>query len=329
MRNRIGLGALMLVGLLQGCGQSQEPLDFPEDQRAFFSLNKECRHAYSAGANEIQKSRTFNECNEQRARFNRSIDGWVGKITDISTDQGGDFASLTVEADIDDHEISFSTIGTALADLDQSTLITPNSHLFEVLAEMKEGDIVSFDATFLPHPDDARGIWESSLTERGSVESPDFIVKFSGIRPYGSLRETVVKQEDGTVDLDRTERTDSQTSDLPSTSPPELTELSTAEPTSTPSFDCRLARTDAEHAICENSTLARVDVYTAEMYRCLKEMPGSDPGSLQKKQRAWIAERELCSADVGCLRSAYGRIAEEYMELSQFDQCQERVTGSL
>lgn len=53
---------------------------------------------------------------------------------------------------------------------------------------MREGNLVSFDGTFLPDDDNHRGVREMSLTENGSMTDPTFVVQFSNIRPYGTTQ---------------------------------------------------------------------------------------------------------------------------------------------
>ena len=162
--------------------------EFPAAQQAFHALNKSCDEAYDAGQNEIQKSMAFNSCNQQRTQFasGQQISGWTGTISDISTDQGADVVTVDIEAEVDGFETRFQTVNNRISDMNTGSMITQDSPLFNVLAQMKEGDKVSFDAQFLRHPEGQRGIWENSLTEQGSMSEPVFNVRFTDIRPFGS-----------------------------------------------------------------------------------------------------------------------------------------------
>ncbi|HZH43203.1 MAG TPA: hypothetical protein VEY50_03855 [Lysobacter sp.] len=185
--NLIVMGAVAFV--LGACsGVEQAPIAYPETQRAFHLLNQQCLAAYEAGENEIQKSLAFNNCNEQRATSVQAqgARGWVGKLVDISTDQGADVVAVTIEASVDGFPIRYSTASNRLSDLAGNSLITPGSTLFNVLAQMREGDLVTFDASFLPDPEGERDLWETSLTERGSMVEPNFLVRFSRIVPLSA-----------------------------------------------------------------------------------------------------------------------------------------------
>lgn len=162
--------------------------EFPAAQQQFHALNKACHDNYRNGQNEIQKSLAFNECNRQRTEFaaRSGISGWTATIRDISTDQGADVVTLDLVAEVDGYAITYSTVGNRLSDVGSNSLITPDNPLFGVLAGMKEGDRVTFDATFLRDPSGKRGIWEASITEQGSMSDPAFNVKFVDIRPFGA-----------------------------------------------------------------------------------------------------------------------------------------------
>jgi hypothetical protein len=178
-----------LVAVVSGCsGTGEAAIAYPASQQEFFSMNNDCKAKYATGQNDIQKSLVFNQCNKDRLRFSKdqNISGWVGEVTDISTDQGADVVSVTITTTIDGFESSFGTVNNRISDYATDSMITQSNPLFNVLAQMKEGDRVSFDGRFLPHPESQRGIWESSMTEHGSMDEPEFMVRFSDIRPYGA-----------------------------------------------------------------------------------------------------------------------------------------------
>ncbi|MCS3747795.1 hypothetical protein FHY18_003423 [Xanthomonas arboricola] len=185
---RVGVLALGLLSLV-GCSAEDSKVTYPDAQKAFFGLNRECKYAYNSGINDIQRSRAFNECNSSRVSFSKQgVRGWVGNITDISTDQGGDVVSVDISATIDGFEAAFGTVGNRISDVDTGSLITPNHPLFNVLSNMKVGDRVRFSGKFLMHPETDRGVWESSLTERGSMDDPTFKLRFTDIEPYEQVK---------------------------------------------------------------------------------------------------------------------------------------------
>lgn len=158
--------------------------EHPHEQHRFHAMNKACNPRYDEGINEVQKSLAFNQCNSERREFanGRSIVGWAGKITSMETDQGADVVSLEVFAKVDGFKIGYTTMPNRISDGSARTLIRPGTPLFEKVSNLREGQIVAFDAEFIPDPE--RGVVELSLTEKGSLRSPVFAIRFTDIRPY-------------------------------------------------------------------------------------------------------------------------------------------------
>lgn len=71
-------------------------------------------------------------------------------------------------------------------------------------------------------------------------------------------------------------------------------------------FDCDRATRAAERAICENADLSAMDSHQVGLYAGLLEVLPPDTGArLRATQRAFLAERNGCNANVPCLQSAY------------------------
>lgn len=83
-----------------------------------------------------------------------------------------------------------------------------------------------------------------------------------------------------------------------------------AQPRGGPSFNCRNAGTPTEYLICDNPELARLDRRMADLYYDLRaRTPRSS--RLKREQADWLAERDACRGNYGCVRSTYNaRIGE-------------------
>jgi uncharacterized protein YecT (DUF1311 family) len=70
-----------------------------------------------------------------------------------------------------------------------------------------------------------------------------------------------------------------------------------------PSFDCSLASTPTERAICSDATLSAMDFNVAKEYRALRNSASPDRSkALLDSQRDWVKKREArCQADTNCL----------------------------
>lgn len=338
----LAVSAAFVVAGCTGSGQGQSDTprvpEYPPSQQAFHALNKSCLGAYDQGQNEIQKSLAFNNCNQQRTQFaaqHGGIVGWTGTISDISTDQGADVVTVSIEAEVDGFEIKFGTVNNRFSDMLSNSMITPNNPLFNVLAQMKEGDKVTFSADFLGDPEGKTGVWEGSMTERGSMSEPEFQVKFSDIRPFepGAVAATPTTDpriatatragpQSSQVAPDHDEPCNDPNSYL---TPRGVDEVAIAQfqldcpgydlptqwqrtgiggspgaQTIDPSFDCTKATSSAERLICSDEQLASLDAELAKLY---SEIYAKAPnrGWLKEGQRQWLREiRDTC-ADVDCL----------------------------
>ncbi len=91
-----------------------------------------------------------------------------------------------------------------------------------------------------------------------------------------------------------------------------------------PSFDCALAETSVEHAICSDMPLAQLDRRTAEAFnmRLRFEAEGAQPPIVRAQQRAWLTQRDAACATpsvpdlVSCLSDQYKQRLETLRSFS-------------
>jgi uncharacterized protein len=88
--------------------------------------------------------------------------------------------------------------------------------------------------------------------------------------------------------------------------------LGAACPAAAASFDCARAGAPDERAICANRALNDKDVTLAVMLKLAERLVAmGQRGAMMDDQRAWLASRHGCRADVACLGRRYdGRIAQ-------------------
>lgn len=90
-----------------------------------------------------------------------------------------------------------------------------------------------------------------------------------------------------------------------------------ASPQAIPSFSCAQAGTAAEKAICSSFSLAAFDNSVASAYKLLQQ---TCRGALRclvsgkKQQASWLARRDQCGADQGCLTSTMQQRIDQLME---------------
>ncbi len=73
------------------------------------------------------------------------------------------------------------------------------------------------------------------------------------------------------------------------------------------SFNCRTATLAAEKAVCTGPYLSRLDEDLSFWYGRAKQRARyfDQTSWLRRGQRGWLAERNSCGSDRGCLRQAY------------------------
>ena len=148
-----------------------------KNQVIFHTMLKEYCTYYDAQNNEIKASEVYTQANRQKKIFAQKLKwnftNWTGNIVEISTNQGGNWADLTIRSNIENFKISF---------VDMRILggggIRKGSKIYNQISQLKEGSPVIFSGRFLSGK---RGIEETSLTEWGSLCGPVFSIKFTNV----------------------------------------------------------------------------------------------------------------------------------------------------
>lgn len=167
---------LVAISMLAGCGEDDSGQDavlqMPEKQVALLQAVVDGQEAYKTCPNELKCTAVRKARDEAvaEAMGDGEIDGWIGTLERMSTTGSG---SAYISVAIPGYPVTLSTWNNGLSDLADRTMIPFASPLYEVVAELEEGDVVIVSGQLLA---------ESSLTEAGSMEEPEFTTRFSAIR---------------------------------------------------------------------------------------------------------------------------------------------------
>ena len=149
----------------------------PKNQAIFHTMLKKYCTYYKAQNNEIKASEVYTQANRQKKIFAQKLKwnftNWTGNIVEISTNQGGNWADLTIRSNIENFKISFVDMR-----IFGEGGIRKGSKIYNQLSQLKEGSPVIFSGRFISGK---RGIEEISLTERGSLCGPAFSTKFTNV----------------------------------------------------------------------------------------------------------------------------------------------------
>lgn len=118
---------------------------------------------------------------DRRDALCRIVDGedlqsWAGKVTRLKTNSDG----LGVVAIAIGDGVHFATWNNMLSDGGDNTLIDPSTPIFEKLATLKEGDRIRFSG-LLFRDSTTDCFREMSLTMSGSMDAPEFLMRFTDI----------------------------------------------------------------------------------------------------------------------------------------------------
>lgn len=150
----------------------------PAKQVAFENIIKDSRRAYHDAANELARGGTRAQRKLKICRHiaSRRVKGWVGTLTQLTTNSDGK-GVITVQIGDD---VYMKTWNNALSDLAHRTLIDPTSKVFQPLANLAIGKRVKFSGRLFASKTDC--IHEASLTLRGAMTAPEFIVRLSSVK---------------------------------------------------------------------------------------------------------------------------------------------------
>jgi hypothetical protein len=154
------------------------PTQGTQDQ--FVAAVVAAREAYRAGANDMAKgaarpARAKAICN---TLIGPTVQNWTGRVATLSSNGDG-LGVLSVQIGPD---VWVTTWNNAISDYADKTLISPNSNVFSKAVALTVGQYVVFSGRFIA---DLRVdcVRERSVTIDGSMTSPEYIFRFSDIRP--------------------------------------------------------------------------------------------------------------------------------------------------
>lgn len=170
------LAAIFLTLISPGHAEEQI-IKMPEFQQQFCTILMDYSAKYTAETNELKKSkiRTDRKNALMTLKYKPSeIKDWIGVLKSVGTTSEG---TAFVEISIPSTTITAKTWNNSLSDFEAHTLIKQSNPLYDKLAEMNEGDAVTFSGKFLGY---------DGITEEGKMVDPGIIIKFSDIKRLGT-----------------------------------------------------------------------------------------------------------------------------------------------
>ena len=149
----------------------------PSEQSQFESAVSKYISQYKQAKNELQKSSLRSK---RRADISASVNSfqiqnWVGTINELSTNSEGK-AILSVRIN---PNIEIKTWNNALSDMASNTLIDQGSAIYNQLMDLAVGQQIYFTGYFFSGDEDF--LQETSMTEKGAMVNPEFLMKFTNV----------------------------------------------------------------------------------------------------------------------------------------------------
>jgi hypothetical protein len=154
----------------------------PKAQRDFIAAVASARNVYLSRTNDIQpeKIRVTRATAIRSALGGYNATNWVGIVADVSTNYDG--LGVLVISLSDDPNVSISNVNIGFTDIASDILVRKNTPLYDQLGEIKKRDKVVFTGRFLPDTRDF--IKESSATLHGSMDAPNYVIRFSSVGKF-------------------------------------------------------------------------------------------------------------------------------------------------
>ena len=154
-------------------------IPLPPKQAEFVKAVESFFSSYKSASNELKKSALRSERRQSISNTleGYEINGWVGTLVRMGTNSEG---KAHVEIKLaGSNKIAVKTWNNALSDITDSTLIGNGTPLYNAISELSNGDKIVFSGVFIV--DEKDYIRESSITERGSMLDPAFVIRLTEV----------------------------------------------------------------------------------------------------------------------------------------------------
>jgi uncharacterized protein YdeI (BOF family) len=159
--------------------ETMSEIQYPQDEMVLIEASKTAMDKAKNADNDMQRGSALRERSKTicKGMTNFSIKDWVGTITKIDSNSDG-YGVLEIEIA---KNVYVKTWNNALSDSFHKTLLTPDTPLFDKVANMKKGQKVKFSGKFFKERETC--IYESSLSLYGKLTEPEYIFRFSDVNP--------------------------------------------------------------------------------------------------------------------------------------------------
>lgn len=184
----------LVAGVWIAAGSQAQPIQ----QIALEKIRAGAVQPYGAADTEMRKSLVFRQAGSDSFSIVKESRGavkdWRGKLVELLTDRGGERAYVIIESSaVQGFKVRYRTWNNALSDHMDKTAIRVGTPLYAQLADLKPGDDVVFSGNFIP--DKATFLKDASVTEAGSIQRPELLMRFTSIKKAGDAPAAASKKK--------------------------------------------------------------------------------------------------------------------------------------
>lgn len=149
-----------------------------KQQTAFAGIIDRSRSEFTAAQNDLAKGAFRQSRADELCQLlkNRSVSNWVGFLSELSSNSDG-LGVITIDIG---GGTEVKTWNNDFSDIGDKTMLRSSDPVFKAVINMKIGQPVVFSGKFMKG--DADCIAEGSLTQSGSMENPEFIMRFTSLK---------------------------------------------------------------------------------------------------------------------------------------------------
>lgn len=169
---------LVIIGVRGNGDTSKDDVQnpYPESESQFMSVVSSA-YQQASDANDlrkegIKKQRDSDICTAISNKQN--ITGWYGSVSKISSTSKG--AAIEIKLP---NGVVLETWNNAISDVIDNTIVDKNSDVYKDIYNLSVGDAVIFSGSFMKSGTECAE--ETSITTDGSLNSPEFLFKFSSM----------------------------------------------------------------------------------------------------------------------------------------------------
>ena len=146
------------------------------NQKEFCNINKKYSDLSKKTSKDLKLQLYKRKRKKELSKFDYEFLNWAGKIEEIDS-VGDEYAYVSISVC---KNVTIKTWNNEFSDMMDKSLIHIDTELYEILLDLEKGNSVITSGSFTESDSDY--FQETSITNKGSLSEPEYLVKFSNIQ---------------------------------------------------------------------------------------------------------------------------------------------------